>query len=101
MKGIDERIAGVHTRDMNTTTLRLPATYARDWWSRYDGETDQPTVSGNLATLSLDAEALADLISDVRHYTDPVMRDDFMQSVPHVVRSAEATLRRLKKEGVL
>lgn len=86
---------------MNTTTLKLPATYARDWWSRYDGVAPQPTVSGNLASLTLDADALADLIDDVTHYTDPVMRPEFMESVPNILRSAEAAARRLEKEGLL
>lgn len=89
-----------------TTTLTLPARYVHDWWQRCGDDMGVPEPTGKtwrspVFKVTLTPEALADLVSDVKHYTSPVMRSDFMESCPDVVRSAEAARRRLEKAGLL
>lgn len=54
-----------------TYTLRLPAKHAMDWLSRYDGEgAEALCVKPRSCLLSLNREALEDLISDAIYYAE-------------------------------
>lgn len=67
----------------------------------YDDHDDRLLPSGTLVkrtrrsvTVDLDPEAFADLLSDARHYADPV--NGYAAESPGLVASARATVRALE-----
>lgn len=90
---------------MGLTTIKLPATYARDWWSRCGQELGVPEPPehwrATLVTLALTPEALADLVSDARHYTSATMRGEYVaEGSGRIVASADRALARLAAAGL-
>lgn len=104
-----DRVTGPHD-----STLRLPATYLLDWERRCANQSNDPQaphaeivkVHGPAGqprevTVRLNEAALADLIQDAQHYTDPAMLAEYWESARGVVLSARATLRRLTNLGIV
>lgn len=82
------------------TTLRLTAVkHAADWRSRYDGEAaDIVDQTPRTITLQLDADALADLVSDSLYYAEQ-MGPDNTEDIDYRP-AARACLRALERAGV-
>jgi len=80
------------------TRVTIPLRYGLDWFTRCAGYEDYAAAevkrTARTITFDLDAEALADLTSDAKHYTSPMMRREFIaEGSGGIVRSADTALR--------
>ncbi|MDN5896981.1 MAG: hypothetical protein L0H93_23530 [Nocardioides sp.] len=99
-------------RTQATRRLRLPAHFVLDWLRRTADRGDDriesalvrtygPDDKPREASVDLNDAALADLIADVLHFTDPRQHDEYWRTCRGLVLSARATHRRLHNLGLV